>query len=337
MLPLVLMAAILLATLIVFWKFLDVVVLAISLAVVLYPLQVYTSKSVNRYISAALITALILVIVVATVLLCIDIMSNNSETIKEVIGIIEIWVQNPKTDPRLFGLPIQREQAATWLSQAQNIFVRFWSTLVSDFPTIVLKTIIFFSSLYVILLRGERIKERIMARVPDTLQRHVQKMSNVTVDTLYAIYVVHLGMAILTFIIAIPFFWFLGYGHVLFFSFLCAFCELIPVLGSSIMFIFLGTYALAIGDINGILILFFIGYLGVSAAPEIFVRPVFMGCRVKLHPLIMIVGFFGGIITMGTAGFVLGPVIIVLLFTGYRILIEDKKASERQEQLQQPS
>ena len=127
MLPLVLMAAILLATLIVFWKFLDVVVLAISLAVVLYPLQIYTSKSVNRYISAALITALGLVIVVATVLLCIDIMSNNSETIKEVIGIIEIWVQNPKTDPRLFGLPIQREQAATWLSQAQNIFVRFWS------------------------------------------------------------------------------------------------------------------------------------------------------------------------------------------------------------------
>ena len=62
-----------------------------------------------------------------------------------------------------------------------------------------------------------------------------------------------------------------------------------------------------------------------------------MGRRVKLHPLIMIVGFFGGIITMGTAGFVLGPVIIVLLFTGYRILIEDKKASERQEQLQQPS
>ena len=155
-------------------------------------------------------------------------------------------------------------------------------------------------------------------------------MSNVTVDTLYAIYVVHLGMAILTFIIAIPFFWFLGYGHVLFFSFLCAFCELIPVLGSSIMFIFLGTYTLAIGDIDGVLILFFIGYLGVSSRLRKFSFVQYScGHRVKLHPLIMIVGFFGGIITMGTAGFVLGPVIIVLLFTGYRILIEDKKASER--------
>jgi predicted PurR-regulated permease PerM len=155
-------------------------------------------------------------------------------------------------------------------------------------------------------------------------------MSGVTVDTLYAIYIVHAGIAALTFVIAIPFFYFLGYGNVLFYSFLCAFCELIPVLGSSIVFIFLGTYALSLGDINGVLILFFFGYIGVAALPEIYVRPVLMGRRVKLHPLIMLVGFFGGLLTMGTAGFVLGPVIIVLLFAGYHILIEERKESEKQ-------
>jgi predicted PurR-regulated permease PerM len=153
-------------------------------------------------------------------------------------------------------------------------------------------------------------------------------MADDIVDTLYAIYVVLVAIAALTFVIAIPVFWVLGYGHILFYSFLCAICELIPVLGSSVVFIFLGTYALSIGDITGVLILFFFGYICVAALPEIFVRPVLMGRRLKLHPLLMLIGFIGGIIALGMVGFVIGPVIIVLLMDIYRLLFEEKKEPE---------
>jgi predicted PurR-regulated permease PerM len=325
LLPFVLLLAILLATLIIFWKLLDVVVLAVSLAVVLYPLHLNCSRCINRYLSAALITVLVFTVLVAGVLFGITVISQNSSMIKEIVSTIERWVQNPATDPRVFGLPVERGQVAVWLDQAQSLFLRYWGMLFSDLFTIILKMVVFFASLYVILLRGERIRDRIIVQVPDTVRAYMKRMSAVTVDTLYAVYVVHGGISVLTFFIAIPFFTFLGYGHVLFYSFLCAFCELIPVLGCSIVFIFLGTYALAIGDINGVLILFFFGYIGVAALPEIYVRPVLMGRRVKIHPLVMLVGFFGGILTMGMAGFVLGPVFIVLLITGYRIIVEERK------------
>lgn len=328
LLPFVLMMAILIATLIIFWKLLDVVVLAISIAVVLYPLQKYCMKYLNRYLSAALVTALVFVVLVASALLCISIISNNSATLQEIVGTIEHWTQNPSTDPRVFGIPVERGQVSTWLDQSKSIFFRYWQMLLSDFMTIALKSVIFFASLYVLLLRGEYINARIVAGIPETVRAHIQKMADGIVDTLYAIYVVHVGIAALTFVIALPFFWFLGYGHILFYSFLCAFCELIPVLGSSVVFIFLGTYALSIGDINGVIVLFFFGYIGVAALPEIYVRPVLMGRRLKLHPLLMLIGFFGGVITLGMAGFVLGPVFIVLLFNGYRILLEEKKGSE---------
>ncbi len=328
LLPFVLMMAILIATLIIFWKLLDVVVLAISIAVVLYPLQTYCMKYLNRYLSAALVTALVFVVLVASALLCISIISNNSATLQEIVGTIEHWTQNPSADPRIFGIPVERGQVSTWLDQSKSIFFRYWQMLLSDFMTIALKSVIFFASLYVLLLRGEYINARIVAGIPETVRAHIQKMADGIVDTLYAIYVVHVGIAALTFVIALPFFWFLGYGHILFYSFLCAFCELIPVLGSSVVFIFLGTYALSIGDINGVIVLFFFGYIGVAALPEIYVRPVLMGRRLKLHPLLMLIGFFGGVITLGMAGFVLGPVFIVLLFNGYRILLEEKKGSE---------
>jgi predicted PurR-regulated permease PerM len=59
--------------------------------------------------------------------------------------------------------------------------------------------------------------------------------------------------------------------------------------------------------------------------PEVYIRPVLVGRRVKIHPVIMFIGIIGGLLTMGLAGFVLGPVIIVLLSTTYRIYVKDKK------------
>jgi predicted PurR-regulated permease PerM len=94
------------------------------------------------------------------------IISENGQTLKEVIGAIGQWVQNPATDPRLFGIPVERNQVALWLDQVQSIFFNFWRTLVADFTTIALKIIVFFASLYVILLRGEHIWDKMMARVP---------------------------------------------------------------------------------------------------------------------------------------------------------------------------
>ena len=65
-----------------------------------------------------------------------------------------------------------------------------------------------------------------------------------------------------------------------------------------------------------------------SLVPEVYVRPVLIGRRVKVHPVIMFIGIVGGILTMGLAGFVLGPLIIVLVITSYRMYTEEKKEQE---------
>ena len=175
-----------------------------------------------------------------------------------------------------------------------------------------------------------------MSHMPPVICEWVTRLSAVTVDTLYAIYVVQVAIAVLTFFIALPVFYLLGYGNIIFYSFFAAFCELVPVLGSSVAFLLVGAYALAGGpyalaggDMRGVLILFFLGYIVVSCVPEIFIRPVLVGRRVKINAVIMFIGIIGGILTMGLAGFVLGPVMIVLLITSFRIYASGRK--ERRE------
>ena len=328
LLPLVLMAGIMIATLAIFWKLLDVVVLSVSAAVVLYPLHRYCSRSVNRYISAGIITVLLFVVFISVVLASVSIVSSNSGILKEDVSAIQDWV-DASSGSSVFGLPIDREQVAAGFQKAEDLVSGYWNAILSEPVLIAFKIFVFFTSFSVFLLHGAAIYDRILTRVPAPLKGHVSTMSSVTVDTLYAIYVVHAGISALTFVIAIPFFIFLGYGNVLFYSFLCGFCELIPVLGSSAVFIFLGVLALATGDIRSLLFIIVFGYIGVAALPEIYIRPVFMGRRVRIHPFVMFIGFIGGILTLGMAGFVLGPVVIVLLFTGYSILLEEKKSHKR--------
>jgi predicted PurR-regulated permease PerM len=325
---LILVVLIVTATMIVFWSFLDVVVLAMSLAVVLMPLHHYCKKHMRRGISAALVTITVFLIFIASLFFAISILSANSDTLREIINTITLWINNPATSPNVFGIPFDRTQVSGWLEASKTLYTSYLQTTINSLPPLLFKILVFFLSLHILLLYGEALKERVMMRVPGSLHGHMQKMCDVTVDTLYAIYIVQVAITAITFVAAIPFFYILGYGHVLFYSFLCAFCELIPVLGSAVVFIFMGTYAFSLGDIRGVLLLFFLGYIGISAFPELFIRPVLMGRRLHLNPLIMLVGFFGGVMTMGVVGFVLGPVIIVLFFTGLRIFLAERKSAQ---------
>jgi predicted PurR-regulated permease PerM len=210
------------------------------------------------------------------------------------------------------------------LLKGYALFVNYPQTIVEYLTLILFKIFTFFFTLFILLLHGDELRIRILEHLPPVMNEYVTRLSAVTVDTLYAIYVVQVAIAVLTFFIALPVFSLLGYGDVLFYSFFAAFCELVPVLGSSLVFVIVGAYALAIGDMHGVLILFLLGYIGVALLPEIWIRPVLVGRRVKIHPVIMFIGIIGGILTMGLAGFVLGPLIIVLLITTYRMFIKER-------------
>jgi predicted PurR-regulated permease PerM len=323
--PFILMVILTVAAIILFWSIMDMVLLGASLAIVLLPLHHRVTQHTRPTISAALVTAGIFCALGAVLWITLSIFSANAQTLTSMFTGISGWISNPDTHLAAFGIPLNKASLISLLSTGNLLLVGYEETLVDNLTQILFKTFIFFFTIFILLVHGEELKEKITGHMPESLNSFVSRLSDVTVDTLYAIYVVQVAIAVLTFFIAIPVFYLLGYGNVLFYSFFAAFCELVPILGSSIAFLLIGSYALTIGDIYGVMILFFLGYLGVSCLPEIFIRPVLIGRRVKINPVIMFIGIIGGLLTMGLAGFVLGPVIVVLLITSYRIYIQDRK------------
>ncbi|MFA4859927.1 AI-2E family transporter [Methanoregula sp.] len=323
--PFILLVLLSLGAIIIFWSVMDMVLLGASLAIVLFSIYKRIAARIQPVFAAAALTLLVLAGTCAAILVTLAIFSANASSLSEMFGTIGVWLNNPATNPMAYGVPINKGNLAILLDEAFALFIDYKATLVTYLPTILFKMFVFFFTLFVLFIRGEEIRERLFSHVPEPVQKYVDRLSGVTTDTLYTIYVVQIAIALLTFFIAIPVFWLLGYGNILFYSFFAAFCELIPILGSSVAFIIIGAYALALGDTRGVLILFFLGYLVVSLVPEVYIRPALVGRRVKINFLIMFIGIVGGLMTMGLAGFVLGPLIIVLIITSYRIYTEEKK------------
>ena len=323
--PLILMVILALIVMILFWSVMDMVLLGASLAVILIPLHHRVSRTVSPVISAILVTGGIIGACILVLWGTLAAFSSGSSVMTQMFSTIGVWLADPLTNPVVHGVTFNKTSLNGIFLTGNALFINFEQTLIDNLTLILFKAFIFFFTLFVLILHGEELKKRILDRMPDRIRQSVNRLSDVTVDTLYAIYVVQIAIAVLTFFIAIPVFYLLGYGDILFYSFFAAFCELIPVLGSAIAFLLVGTYALAIGDIPGVLILFILGYLGVSCIPEVFIRPVLVGRRVKINPVIMFIGIIGGLLIMGLAGFVLGPLLVVLLITSYRMYMEDKK------------
>lgn len=327
--PFAVIGIIMLIAFLVFWSVMDMVLLGASLAIVLMPLHHRLSVRVRPHFSAAIITGGVLLALAGAAYITLMILTANAAALTSMFTIIGTWLNDPATNPISYGVPFSKTTLSALLSEGNDIFVDYDKTLIANLTLILFKMFVFFFSLSALLYHGDLLKKQFMSRMPTVICEWVTRLSAVTVDTLYAIYVVQVAIAVLTFFIALPVFYLLGYGNVLFYSFLAAFCELIPVLGSSSAFLLIGAYALALGDARGVFILFFLGYLIVSCVPEIYVRPVLVGRRVRINAVIMFIGIIGGILTMGLAGFVLGPVMIVLLITSFRIYSSERK--ERKE------
>jgi predicted PurR-regulated permease PerM len=323
--PIAVIVIITVITFVAFWSVVDMFLLGASLAIVLMPLHKRLSGRIRPVFSSALVTGGVFLIVVGSALITLQILISNAGTLTSVFSTIGSWLNDPATNPLSYGVPFSKTTLSTSLAEGTALFVDYQKTLIAYLPLILFKMFVFFFSLYALLLRGEELKDRVMHHMPGVIKYYVTRLSAVTADTLYAIWVVQIAIAVLTFFIALPVFYILGYGNILFYSFLAAFCELIPILGSSATFLLIGAYALARDDPRGVFILFFFGYLIVSCLPEIYIRPVMVGRRVKINPVIMFIGIIGGIFTMGLAGFVLGPVMIVLLITSFRIYSSDRK------------
>lgn len=318
----VIVLAVLVAAAAVFWPLLGVSVLAASIGVVLFPVQRRLARRMRPVFASALLTVVVGVGIVGVAAFTIAVLIQNIDYIAEIFRTILGAAAAPMTGP-LAGLPIDLSTAIAGIQNEIGAWTDYLSMLIGELPIVSLELITFFLVLYLTLEQGEGVGRRLVRALPGEVRRVAERLWTMAVDVMYSIYVVDVQVAFISFLIAIPFFWLLGYGHVLFFSVLSGIFQLVPFLGQTVILLVLGAYAIAIGDWRGLALIVLVGYPFVAAIPDMVMRPLMMGSKTQIHPVVMFIGFFGGITLLGVVGLLLGPLLLSLAVGAYGIVVEE--------------
>jgi predicted PurR-regulated permease PerM len=252
-----------------------------------------------------------------TLLLVVNLLLKGGGQILAMMQIINDWLTSLAPHDLISG-----KQLADTLDSIKIAIIRSVHGILNQVPGILFGGFIMVLSVYLFLLKGEVIFRQITDALPVQLNESAGKITDMVTNTMYAIYIVSVEIAILTFVLSLPVYYLLGYPAALQLAIMSGFSMFIPIVGPLAVLTFLVLYNLSTGNINGALIAIFIIYPLILWLPGSYIRSRLMGKRIGIHPVIMMIGIIGGISVMGMIGLIIGPLFIALLISSYIILID---------------
>ena len=291
--------------------FLIAIAAAFILAYLLKPIYDRLEKHVPKSVAAlASILLIFLIVIVIIGSLIGSLISQLSEfTGQEIIdGIIE----------NIGGLPYEdliRDNLSEIITKAGGFIIGLVSESVSEIPTKIVQLFVTLFTAYYILIDWNRLKRKISEILPFKNKHYVMEKIEVVIgDVIVGTFL----LALIEAVIITVGFALLGVKFAILLGFLVGLFAFIPALGPLIVWIPVAIIELSLGNIGTAVGVVILGLI-LSTYVDSIVRIKLVGGKSKIHPVVMLVGLFGGIQIFGLIGFILGPLILSVLL----IIIEN--------------
>jgi len=318
---LLLIGAIFIICILVFWPLMTICIWSAAIAIAIMPLHKKLSRIVKPSVSVIFITVWVLLIILLVLSVSASIVYGNIDHIGAMVTSLVQGFKN--TGVSLFLPTFTDAQISNMPESLVQLLLQSILSLTLNVMQSLISIIIFFLSLSMLLYYGEQIWDTLTRTLSPKLFSAMEKMAEISANTIYAIIIVQISAALISFLLAIPFFYVLGVDDPLLFATLIGLAMLIPLIGAQIMLLIFALYFLSLGDIWSAVITLFAGYPLLSGWIDFYYRPVMMGKLVAIPPVMMMIGILAGVPFMGLVGFIVGPVLVGLAVTGYKILAEE--------------
>jgi len=277
------------------------------LAYLLRPIYLYLEKPLGKIWAAGVTITVILIIVILTVGIIV------STLINQIPQIINEEFTNKLLDA-LEDIPFQetlKNYLPEIISATRVFLLGMVSSIISEIPKRVVEIFVTFFATYYLLIDWEKLKKKIKDLLPfENKHSIMSKIELVIEDILKGT----LLLAIIETAIAAIGFLILGVPFALFFAFLIGIFAFIPALGPLIVWVPIALIELSLGNYTIAIGVIIIGLI-LSSYVDNIVRLKLIGKKSNIHPVIMLVGIFGGISLFGPMGFIIGPLVLSVLIT----------------------
>jgi predicted PurR-regulated permease PerM len=304
----------------IFKPFLSPLILAISFAVVFYPIYQHVLKSVRgRKSLAALATIFIVILLVLVPLvfigsllfseardLYVSITSNGGG-----IGVFNTLVANIETYVRGF-LPEASINIAQYAQNSLQWVVGNLGSFFSGFFAVVLELFIMLIALFYLLRDGDKFKKQYVKLSPLT-DNYDEQIFTKLGTAINSVIKGSLVISLVQGILAGFGMWLFGVPNPIIWGAVATISGLIPGIGTALVIVPAVGYLFYIGNTTGAIGLMIWGAVVVGLVDN-FLAPNLINRGIKIHPLLILISVLGGILLFGPIGFMMGPLALALFF-----------------------
>lgn len=314
----VLLASLLVLCYVVLSAILGIVIFSITVAYVLFPVRrALADRGLSPRLASAAATLLaFLAVTVVLFPVVIAIYQRRAA----LIGAVSSLPETVAID--FAGISTEIELAPV-VESLTGTLRAFTLELAVAIPELLLGVAVFVFVVYGILYKPRAVSTAVYEVVPPDYHDILDRLHVRTRDTLYSIYVIQAATAFGTFLIAAVVFFVLGYESVLWLAFFAGLLQFLPVIGPSVLVLGLAGVDLVFNGLPArAAAVLVIGLLFIAVLPDLFIRPKLAEQTGDFSSTLYFVGFIGGILTVGTIGFILGPLVVALLVEVVNMLAE---------------
>ena len=199
------------------------------------------------------------------------------------------------------------------LKQASVLLIQHSTTIVSGFMTVMVDLVLMLFTMFFLFRDGMLILKNVDSLIPLSRKQEIlvaRKFREITNATVIGSFLTAVAQGVAGGIV----FYFLGITNLVFWSVAFALFSLVPVIGTSIIWVPWAAYFLLSGSyIKGIaLIIAAVLFIGMI---DNLLRPLLIEGQVKMHTLLVFFSIMGGIAYAGIVGMIFGPILVSLLLT----------------------
>lgn len=190
-------------------------------------------------------------------------------------------------------------------------------------PVIAAKLVVFVFVVFALLLHRKAFQETLLEAVPDSYHDVTISLKERVHSVLFALYVTQAATGFGTFLVALPIFWYFGYGTPIALAYTAGILQFLPVIGPSVIIFGLVLLELSRGAmVTGASILV-VGLVFIGFLPDAVIRPRLARHTARLPASLYFVGFVGGVLSLGPIGIIAGPLAVALLVETISLLAEE--------------
>jgi len=296
---------------------------AIVLSIVAYPIYKNILKGMKRKTPSAIITVLlVLLIITIPGIFFANALLHEAITIYNSVGSIDLHTPSERLK-ELTGLNIEFDRyVREMVRDFSNLFINSSSDMISFLATGFIHIFTTFFIMFFFLKDGKELIEIIKKGIPISPYQKIRLFKG-TGDLVNGIFLGFLSLGVIEFLASLLGFYLFGIPNPILWSLVIAIFAYIPVLGPAAVWVPASVYLFINGETQSAIFLAIYFWVIISFYMDNILRAQLIKKTAKVHPVLSVLGIFGGLKVFGIIGLIIGPLILSLFVLMYKLYLEE--------------